>query len=294
MRLSCALVCSLLLIALPACDPFQETVFNDLQFRPKMLVPEQCSQDSVLLLDAYGTVLANYITDDGAIDIDGLLADDKAQRDLDCFLGAMNEELDDPAPSAGADQQIANWINWRNAAVLRSVVEAYGFFESPEGPDRVILRASLEREAPPAAEDWRLPFALGGAGRDGPAISNLPYTAEDLDGQLDRALKDYIGSCAGLQVDHARQRVLFGRLIYRRKEWFIGSYHLKHGVTVSLITAVTPFAWPQTQQQLADLVGYTAAELEADDTLNLAPGQANDREVNDEPQDDTPPICGRK
>lgn len=221
---------------------------------------------------AYSRLLSQYVTSEARVDYKRLAQDKPARESLDCVL----------TWTALDPNNTAMGINGYNAAVMRGVLEFYplkrlsdtklDFFRdvrfeagSAQGP------VSLEQVAHrlKAGPDWRVAFALAGPRRSDPPLTQEMYTADDLDEQLDRAVKNYLASCAGMWIDHALHQVKFGRLIWERRDWFIAEYQRRFGAPkVSLLTAITAWAWPKTQEQLADVVGYGSGVLPESDWLN--------------------------
>ncbi len=222
------------------------------------------------IMRAYEQVLEEYLGNNGKIEYEKLAADQEAQSKLDDYLAWVGQveaqELDQPP--AYQDGRQAFYINAYNACVLRGVLELYPFIELSEAPgdfyeDLHFLaaseRLSLTQIALEGGKDidWRVSFALGGPCRSEPAIAKTLYTPENLHRQLDEAVKNYLGSCAGMRIDHARKQILFGKLIYQRKESFIQSYYDRYNIEgVSLISALGPGWGPPPPAFFADQVGY--------------------------------------
>ena len=232
---------------------------------------------------AYEEVLKEYIGKNGRIEYKKLAEDEEALTKLDsCYLAwvgqAEAQELDQPP--AYQDGRQAFYINAYNACVLRGVLEIYRGGELSHVPENFYEdlhflvaseRLCLDQIALQCGRDidWRVSFALGGPCRSEPAIAKTLYTPENLHRQLDEAVKNYLGSCAGMRIDHARKQILFGKLIYDREEFFIKSYYDRYNIKgVSLITALAPWSAPRTQGLLADLVGYGVARQKWDFRLN--------------------------
>ena len=220
------------------------------------------------------------------------LADDPCNiRALDCYLTEWAPLTLGPDPNATAAlpptgrEHLAALINLYNAAVVRAVLEFYPFKKLSDCEydfmDRVYVpllgcNLSLNNLARRcrSADDWRVEFALSQPVMTGPILAAELYHGPQLDAQLDRAFLDYLCSCAGLRLDHARKCVLFGEFIYQRRAFFIerypGLFRAPYVPTepVSLLTALMPHATPATQQALATVIGYQAALLPVDDRLN--------------------------
>jgi hypothetical protein len=127
--------------------------------------------------------------------------------------------------------------------------------------------------------DWRIDFALPGPTKAGPFFRPVIYTAENLEEQLDLAARDYISSCAGVRIDYADRKALFGKLVWQNRDIFVRRYAQQYGLPdASLISAVTPWALPKSQSLLADVPGFGAAPMRDDDTLNDIPREGDQPE----------------
>jgi hypothetical protein len=246
------------------------------------------------LMAAYQQLLKEYITNNGRVEYEKLTAGE-ARAKLDGFLGWV-EQVDirelEKAPDYQDGRQ-AFYINAYNACVLRGVLEFYPFkrlteLEGDFYEDLLFLvageRLSLSQIAQQCGRDadWRVALALGGPSRSEPTIARTLYTADNLHEQLDEAVKNYIGSCAGMRIDHVSQRILFGKPLYERKEIFIQNYYDRYNIKdVSLISALIPWSGPRTQEQLVELVGYGAARQKWDDRLNDAVNDEQDTRYED-------------
>lgn len=220
---------------------------------------------------AYGQLLHDVLTQENRVDYARLARQEQAKGILVSCI------------QAGAAGELAESINGCNAAVLYAVLERYPFLMVDDaGCD--ILMANFELSAPAASSrrfvlrelktsleqlDWRAAFALAGPRRGDPPLAKDFYTKDMLDEQLNCAVERYLGSCAGLKIDHAHYQVFLGELIWNRREWFITEYERRYGVPgVSLMAAVMPWASMKTQEQLADVPGYEAVLLPMDWRLN--------------------------
>ncbi len=220
---------------------------------------------------AYEQLLHEVLTQEGRVDYARLARQEQAKG----ILGSCIQ--------TGAAGELAENINGYNAAVLYAVLEQYPFLRVDE-TECDILTAKFELSLPAASSgrfvlsklkttleqsDWRAAFALAGPRRGDPPLAKDFYTKDMLDEQLNRAVERYLGSCAGLKIDHANYQVFFGELIWNRRQWFIAEYERRYGAPgVSLLAAVMPWASMKTQEQLADVPGYQAVLLPMDWRLN--------------------------
>ena len=239
--------------------------------------------DPNAIQQGYQQVLDEYIagSKDNRIDYQKLRDDQAARGKLDRFLAwAGQVEVQYPDYWAGSQERLAFLINVHNALALSGVFQFEPFDKLSELPGDYfeIVRLKMAGEYLSlhqiaqqcgVASDWQVGFALGGPNRSDPFIAERIYTPENLPQQLDEAVKNYIGSCAGLRVDHARYRILLGKLLYDRIGYFTGSYYDRYNIeNVSMVSALVPWAGRRTQEQLVELVGYAADEQIWDDRLN--------------------------
>lgn len=116
------------------------------------------------------------------------------------------------------DQQLAYWVNLYNALTVDVVLDAYpvksilkigGSFFSP-GPwnkkyltiaDQKLSLNNIEHGIlRPIWKDSRIHYAVNCASYSCPNLSATAYTAENVDGQLTIAAKDYINNPRGIKV----------------------------------------------------------------------------------------------
>ena len=274
---------SLLLVAMLVAVGCNSTDRSVVQIDPTVVAVD-CGPNMVATTAQYERVLAKYVGDDGRVDYVGLIADKPARRALDCFLAAT--PYSSGAYTGHSDMLTADFINRYNASVIRGVTLGRELGQLPDSPDKLVVKIPVDAAAPLARRDrdWRIIFALGNPARYGPKLPNKLYTAEQLDDQLDQAVQDYLGSCAGLKIDHAGRRALFGELIWQRRDWFVTEYQRRYGIEVSLLSAVIPWAGPCVQEQLADVPGYKAHRLEQDDRLLEVDAYAARYDEQDDPE----------
>ena len=235
------------------------------------------------IYQGYQQVLDDYVagSKDNRIDYQKLRDDQAARGKLDRFLAwAGQVEVQDTDYLAGSQERLAYLINVHNALALNGVLQFEPFDKLSELPGDYfeIVRLKMAGEYLSLHQvarqcgvqsDWQVAFALGGPNRSDPYIAETLYTPKNLPHQLDEAVKNYIGSCAGLRVDHARHRILLGKLLYDRIGYFTGRYYDRYNIeNVSMVSALVPWAAPRTQEQLVELVGYEADQQIWDDRLN--------------------------
>ena len=239
--------------------------------------------DPNAILQGYQQVLDDYIAGnkDRRINYHKLRNDPAARGKLDRFLAWAGQiEVQDPDYFAGAPERLAFLINIYNALALRGVLQfepvdklselSGDFFETVrlKMADEYLSLNQIARQCG-VESNWQVAFALGGPNRSDPFFADTIFTPEHLPYQLDEAVKNYIGSCAGVRVDHARHRILLGKLLYDRIGYFTANYYDRYNIeNVSMVSALIPWAAPRTQAQLAELVGYRTDRQIWDDRLN--------------------------
>jgi len=253
--------------------------------RPIVLdCPRQWNQNQAL--EQYQRLLTEYVDKNGRVDYRKLAQAETDKQQLDCFLTWASQVDEETYPQlfTQGSARTAFYLNAHNASVIRAVLEFYPIKKLSDIPvdladdllfqvqaEQLSINTMAERTSP--ADDWRIAFALAGPALSDAALAKLPFRGEDLDEQLDTALKNYLESCRGIQIDHARRRVLLGKLIYQRKEFFLEKYSQLFDdqyapQEVSLISALIPWVSPNTQELLIDLVGYDIGPLKTDNKLN--------------------------
>jgi len=124
----------------------------------------------------------------------------------------------DPATLDRAEQ-LAYWINLHNALVVRLVLD-HPIVSSPDeieigglldnGPWRttlievvgrpVSIRGIVETALRPVFRDPRWHYALSEATIGGPTLRRDPYLGAEIDGQLEEAALDYVGSARAVSI----------------------------------------------------------------------------------------------
>ena len=278
---------------------------------PGMIEPKNIEYDASIfdlndpnaIGQGYQQVLDDYVTGskNNRIDYKKLRSDEAARGKLDRFLAwAGQVEVQDPDYLTGAPEKLAFLINVHNALALSGVLQFEPFDKLSEVPAEYfeIIRLKMGDEYLSLNQiaqlcgvenDWQVAFALGGPNRSDPFVAETIYTAENLPRQLDEAVKNYIGSCAGLRIDHARHRILLGKLLYDRMGYFTASYYDRYNIeNISMVSALVPWAAQRTQEQLVEVVGYEADRQIWDNRLNQIVEDEEDIEGIDEF------ICGIK
>jgi len=247
---------------------------RDVQIDCEAIPPLQTWQECLASIQQ---VLDKHRKDDDLFDYAAFLADTDSKNRLRavlCFAGDYPaSELTTP------EKRLEFYLNMHNACAIQAACEHYPFTRWKEikadwkeglrfriAGENLTLADMEQRCAP--QEDWRIPFALSGPSLGSPPLSGKVYQAQTLPEQLDLAVQRYFGGCAGIQVDYARKRVLFGDRIWNQRSFFLEEYRKKYGVQPGLVSAVIPWAPAKTQTILSDLPGYGSGRLPENDWLN--------------------------
>lgn len=249
-------------------------------------------------------VLEEYVDIDGRVDYLALSQDEASLCALDCFLKhASTVDVDSFDDS---DARRAFYLNVHNVATMRGVLEYYPFEELSDCKvdicDKVLfnvggqwLSLNAIGQLCQQGSNQRVAFAVSRPCLSGPYPWSKVYDAAKLDTQLDIALARYLGSCAGVQVDHDKQRVLFGHLILDRSDYFLENYQQRFDQCylpgqVKLISAMIPWANPATRRQLSNITGYRVGAIKSDDRLNDI--DRDDDDTDDDDDDKQEYQCG--
>lgn len=146
-----------------------------------------------------------------------------------------------PTSKAG---RMAFYINAYNALVLEAVLahdldkskqqvlSVKGFFDQKMYPvaGKNLTLNQLEGEYIRNEGDARIHFAVNCASYDCPPLANKPYTAPQLDKQLDAVTKAYLGRKGEVVVDDAKKTITVVQLF----EWYVGDFGAEPGVRTFL------------------------------------------------------------
>lgn len=185
----------------------------------------------------YGRVLSSFVREDGRVDYAGL----RGNRDLDEFVRQIGAASPDSHPALFPSRQatLAYWINAYNALVLRAFSADYPekrtrldgllgkvqFFYRQKhragGKQRTL--DDIEDESIRRLGDPRIHFAIVCASASCPALSRVPYTAANLDEQLERRTREYFAEPRNFRLDEARRVVTLPKILDWFKDDFGGS-----------------------------------------------------------------------
>jgi Protein of unknown function, DUF547 len=210
---------ALLLLAATACAVGIPTPHAD---EARMPDPNQA-------IAAYARVLQRFVDERGAVDFEALSRD---RADLETYVRFIAAApLESFAPG---DERLAHYINSYNALSMFNVIES-GIPESHAGWHKVVFfalrrfviggrRLSLhayEDDVIRKLGDPRIHFALNCSAVGCPRLPRQPFTAADLQWQLDRETHRFFASPDHLRVDHANRIVCVSELLDFYREDFV-------------------------------------------------------------------------
>ncbi len=155
----------------------------------------------------FNTLLQTHVSEDGFVDYNGLKANETT---LDSYIAYLKET--NPDKSWSANKQKAFWINAYNAYTLKLILENY--------PTKSIMNINKDGKTA-----WKIPFAMVGgktytldhieheilrkalfdsrihvgvncASISCPKLSNIAFTEENIDSELDRLMKAFINDAS--------------------------------------------------------------------------------------------------
>lgn len=176
-------------------------------------------------VEAWARVLRSYHRS-GGLDYAGLESD---QADLELYLASLAEA--EPAAWAEAEQK-AFWSNAYNAVMVHYVLERYPGIESVREIDGIFkeLQFTVAGEALTLDEmetrarnlgDPRVHFAVVCASTSCPDLRGEPYRGEEIDRQLDDALRHFLASpTKGLRYDEEANTLWLSSIF----KWYAGDF----------------------------------------------------------------------
>jgi hypothetical protein len=240
-----------------------------------------------------GPVLRRFVDDHGQVDYAALRA---APAALNRYYYQVGRYSPDNHPELFPTQadRLAYWINAYNAAVLAAVL-AHESIDSvldvgPPFPlsflpresgffvfERVVLGGrttslrSLEKRVWRRFEDPRVHFALSCASRSSPPLARRPFSARELDEQLDGATRAFVAEPRNVRIDHAERVVHLSSIFdwYRRDflDWYAERYP---GPEPSLVRYVELYAADAQVEALRRAATYAIRFVPYDWDLNAS------------------------
>ncbi len=216
---------------------------------PNAAMPAPTSFD----VTAWAGLLSTYATEDGGFRYAALVANATDRATLQQVVGAVANASPVAYPERSA--QLAFYINAYNILTVSAVVERFpiesvmsvpGFFDTithtVAGNPRTLN--SLENDLIRAQfAEPRIHFAVNCASAGCPWLDREPFTAENLDAQLTRLTRQFVGQSTS--IDSRRRRVVVSQIF----EWFAGDFEAAGGVRAFLVAHTEHEA---TRTQVAD------------------------------------------
>ena len=193
------------------------------------LVQSPASTPRVTLKEAergYARVLQRHVNDRGEVDFAALRDDTGGSgiRALEGYVAAI--ALTSLNAATTADARLAHMINAYNALSMYNVI-ASNIPRSHNGWAKVnffILRKfeiggtamslyAFENDIIRRLNEPRAHFALNCSAVSCPQLPRAPFTAENLDAELDRETRKFFAQSQNLRIDHATRTVFFNEIL---------------------------------------------------------------------------------
>lgn len=231
---------------------------------------------------AYAHILDRYVNSNGLVDYQGLQANAES-------LKAFNESLGTVAPKTYASwsdaEKIAFLINAYNAFTLESIIDQNPLKDSIRDIPGVwkIRRFNIAGQSKTLDDiehqmlrqqfnEPRIHAALNCTAISCPPLRIEPYTAEELDQQLEDQVKRWLSTPQGLQIDRSQNRVAISAIF----DWFGDDWIPQYGVETGFtgnekqratLNFISQYVSPSDREYLRQ-GNYQLSYLEYDWTLN--------------------------
>jgi hypothetical protein len=172
-------------------------------------------------IEAYARVLERFVNDRGEVDFSALARD---RADLDAYVihVAGTPFGDFPA----GHERLAHYINAYNALSMYNVLDS-GIPETHAGwrkvrffylkelviGGRIMSLYAFENDVIRKLGEPRVHFALNCSARGCPLLPRAPFTARDLEEELDRETRRFFSEVRNLRVDQAQRTVYLSELL---------------------------------------------------------------------------------
>lgn len=171
---------------------------------------------------AWRRVIEQYIDARGCVDFTGLRRD---PTDLHAFVAWIALPETDVARSVDRQAELAFALNAHAALSLYVILQFRGgsvedFYESRyvSVRGRSISLRELEEHSIAPFGDARAKFALGWLRADGPRLPREPFTAANLDRQLDAMMREFVDDRRHVEVHASGTKVRVGELFLRHAD----------------------------------------------------------------------------
>jgi Protein of unknown function, DUF547 len=214
----------------------------------------------------YAAVLKQHVNDQGEVDFVALQSDKSASGlpSLEAYVQAIAAIPLQAAPSA--DARLAHMINAYNALSMYNVI-ASGIPASHSGLSKVtffLLRKfdiggatmslfSFENDIIRKLDDPRIHFALNCSAVSCPVLPRTPFTAAQLNAELDRETRAFFARPENLRIDHTQRTVYFNEILKFYTEDFTPAHapsliayaqrYTSQALPADYQVAFTPYDW---------------------------------------------------
>jgi len=172
-------------------------------------------------IEAYARVLERFVNDRGEVDFTALARD---RADLDAYvIHVAGTPFGD---FAAGHERLAHYINTYNALSMYNVLDS-GIPETHAGwrkvrffylkelviGRRLMSLYAFENDVIRKLGEPRVHFALNCSARGCPILPRAPFTARDLEEELDRETRRFFSEARNLRVDQAQRTVYVSELL---------------------------------------------------------------------------------
>jgi len=185
--------------------------------------------------EGWAAILEAYVTDDGGFRYEALRSNSEHVAALDAYVAAIAAANPEPW---SMDARLAFYINAYNALTIHSVLELWpvtsvmqedGFFEEREHEvaGETLTLNGLENEViREGFSEPRIHFAVNCASKGCPPLHGEPFTAENLESNLETLTTEFVRSTTRIRGRRVQVSQLF--------EWFEGDFEEAGGVRAFL------------------------------------------------------------
>lgn len=235
--------------------------------------------------DRYAELLSAYVNEKGLVDYTNLQAN---RQGLDEFAAAIAAVSPETYAGWNEAEQLAFLINAYNAFTLQSIVDQTPLKNSIRdipgvwrirqfdiAGERKTLDNIEHQTIRVDFNEPRIHMALVCAAISCPILRDEPYTAGQLDAQLDEQVKNFLASPQGLQIDRQQNRVSVSSIFQWYGEDWIRDYGVDAGFAGNeaeraVLNFISGYLNPDDRDYLRQ-GGYELTYLEYDWALNQQP-----------------------
>lgn len=251
--------------------------------------------------EEFQAVLTRFVDAEGRVDYAALAADPQSLERYYYLLSRYSPDSTREFFPTDTDR-LAYWLNAYNAAVLKAVLARYplesvadvrpgfsalffmprkaGFFLFQRlrlGGKTTTLYWLKNRVIRRRFHDPRVHFVLSDATRGSPRLRRRPLLGHRLDGQLDRATREFLAETRNLQIDPEAQTVYLSAIFDWYKRDFLRGYEREMpDVPPTILRYVSLYVSEETAAALRDADAYTVRFMPYDWRLN---GRGDDAET---------------